>query len=46
MSTKFCESMLEEACLAWFEELGFTILHGPEIAPGELAAERSKGGQP
>ncbi|MFZ2656067.1 MAG: type I restriction endonuclease subunit R [Victivallales bacterium] len=41
MNSKFCESMLEEACLSWFGELGFTILHGPEIAPGEKAAERS-----
>jgi type I restriction enzyme R subunit len=41
MNSKFCESMLEEACLTWFGELGFTILNGPEIAPGEPATERS-----
>jgi hypothetical protein len=35
MTSKFCESMLEEACLSWFGGLGFTILHGPEIAPRE-----------
>ena len=26
--------------LSWFEELGYGIGHGPEIAPGEPAAER------
>jgi type I restriction enzyme R subunit len=34
------ESVVEEAALAWFEGLGYTILHGPDIAPGEPAAER------
>jgi type I restriction enzyme R subunit len=33
--------MLEEVCLSWFKELGFVILNGPEIAPGEPASERS-----
>ena len=36
----FTESMVEEATLGWLESLGFAILHGPEIAPGETAAER------
>ena len=35
------ESDVEEAALEWFEGLGYAILHGPSIAPGELAAERS-----
>jgi len=34
------ESTVEEAALSWFEELGYTIVHGPDIAPGELFAER------
>jgi len=38
--TRFTESVVEEAALAWLESLGYTIKHGLEIAPGELAAER------
>ena len=34
------ESDIEQAALAWLEVLGYTILSGPEIAPGEPAAER------
>ncbi len=37
----FTESVVEEAALAWLESLGYAILHGPDIAVGELAAERS-----
>mgnify|MGYP000369889037 CR=1 FL=1 len=40
MSTRFTESVVEEAALAWLESLGYTILHGPEIAPGEAFAQR------
>ncbi|MBX3427118.1 MAG: type I restriction endonuclease subunit R [Pirellulales bacterium] len=36
----FTESTIEEAVLEWAEELGYAILHGPEIAPDEPAAER------
>ena len=36
----FSESVVEQATLAWLEALGYTILSGPEIAPGEPAAER------
>ena len=35
----FTESVVEEAALAWLEGLGYTILHGPEIAPGEPFAD-------
>jgi type I restriction enzyme R subunit len=38
------EGTVEEAALSWLQELGFTILHGPEIAPGEHAAERESFG--
>jgi type I restriction enzyme R subunit len=34
------ESVVEQAALAWLESLGWQIKHGPEIAPGELFAER------
>jgi len=37
----FTESVVEEAALAWMEGLGYTVLHGPEIAVGEPTAERS-----
>jgi type I restriction enzyme R subunit len=39
--TRFTESVVEEAALAWLESLGYTVLHGPAIAAGELGAERS-----
>jgi len=39
---KFTESVVEDAALAWLEELGYTLLPGPTIAPGELFAERAE----
>ena len=45
MSASFTESVVEEATLAWLENLGYTTLHGPEIAPGEPFAERDDYGQ-
>ncbi len=41
----FTESVVEEAALAWLESLGWRVLHGPDIAPGEPAAERADFGQ-
>ena len=35
----FTESVVEEAALAWLGALGYSIAHGPDIAPGELAAK-------
>ncbi len=35
------ESHVEEAALEWFEALGYTIAHGPHLAPGEIGAERT-----
>lgn len=35
------ESIIEQATLDWFKELGYSVLNGPDIAPGELLAERS-----
>ena len=39
--TAFTESTVEDAALAWLEGLGYAVLHGPDIAMGEPAAERS-----
>jgi type I restriction enzyme R subunit len=40
-SASFTESVVEDAALAWLEALGYSVLHGPEIAAGEPGAERS-----
>jgi type I restriction enzyme R subunit len=42
---RFTESVVEDAALAWLEGLGYAILHGPDIAPGEPFAEREDYGQ-
>ena len=39
--SNFTESIVEEATLAWLEALGYSVLHGPDIAAGEPGAERS-----
>ncbi len=39
------ESIIEEAALEWFGELGYALGHGPEMAPGEAAAERNSFGE-
>jgi type I restriction enzyme, R subunit len=38
---KFTESVVEEAVLEWADGLGYAVVNGPEIAPGEHAAERA-----
>src|ERR1700731_173234 len=45
MSQAFTESVVEQAALAWLEALGYNVLSGPEIAPGEAAAERDDYGK-
>jgi hypothetical protein len=40
MSYGITESNVESAALSWLESLGYTILSGPGIAPGEFAVER------
>ena len=35
----FTESVVEQAALAWLESLGYSIMYGPDIAPGVLLAE-------
>jgi type I restriction enzyme R subunit len=42
---RFSESVVEDAALAWLAELGWAVKHGPEIAPGELFAERKDYGE-
>src|ERR1039458_8934897 len=44
MAQWFGESVVEQASLAWLESLGYAVLHGPEIAVGEPAAERDDSG--
>jgi type I restriction enzyme R subunit len=34
------ESTVEAATLDWFAGLGYAVAHGPDLAPGEPAAER------
>ncbi|HUZ97680.1 MAG TPA: type I restriction endonuclease subunit R [Edaphobacter sp.] len=43
-SSGFTESVVEEATLDWLAGLGYTVLHGPDIAAGEPAAERDDSG--
>jgi len=43
--SRFTESVVEDAALDWLKSLGYAVKHGPQIAPGELAAERSDFGQ-
>ena len=38
------ESIVEDAALTWFGELGYAVGHGPQMAPGETAAERVTSG--
>lgn len=45
MSSRFTESVVEDAVLAWLGELQYAVLHGPEIAPGESASERAGFGE-
>lgn len=33
--------LTESSTLSWLQELRYAVLHGPDIAAGELAAERS-----
>ena len=45
MTTKFTESVVEEATLSWLAGLGYTVASGPDLAPGELFSERADYGQ-
>jgi hypothetical protein len=39
------ESIVEDAALEWFGELGYAVGHGPHLAPGAPAAERDSFGE-
>ena len=39
------ESIVEDAALGWLRELGYTVAHGPDLAPGEPGAERASFGE-
>jgi type I restriction enzyme R subunit len=39
--TRLVESEVEEVALGWFEALDYSVALGPQIAPGEPAAERA-----
>lgn len=40
MNAMYPESVVEEATLDWFRELGYAALHGPEIDSNSEAPER------
>src|SRR5579872_6371076 len=40
----FSESIVEEAALGWLADIGYAVLHGPDIAAGQPTAERSDAG--
>ena len=39
------ESIVEDTTLEWLGELGYAVMHGPHLAPGEPAAERDSFGE-
>ena len=41
MPPSFTERIVEKAAIARFTDLGYTYLHGPEIAPDQPASERA-----
>jgi type I restriction enzyme R subunit len=43
--TRFTESVVEDATLGWLESIGWSIAHGPDIAPDMPAAERQNYGE-
>lgn len=43
--TRFTESIVEDAALAWLEAVGWHVAHGPEIGPDMSAAERADYGE-
>jgi type I restriction enzyme R subunit len=45
MMADFAESLVEQATVEWFADLGYTVLRGGKIAPGEPLAERNTYGE-
>ncbi|MGB2941781.1 MAG: hypothetical protein WBB79_02970 [Candidatus Macondimonas sp.] len=42
MNTRFSESVVEDAAIAWLDALGYAVLHGPDIAAGEPGARSAE----
>ena len=42
MTGKFTEDHVEQACLDWLDELGYGVLHGPDISPDGNEGERER----
>jgi len=45
MTTRYNENVAEQALLEWLNALGYEVLHGPDIAPGEPGEERGDYGE-
>ncbi|OYY61207.1 MAG: hypothetical protein B7Y50_04850 [Hydrogenophilales bacterium 28-61-11] len=45
LSMSLNESIVEDADLEWFGELGYAVGHGPQLVPGEPAAVRESFGE-
>ncbi len=45
MTAPFTESVVEEAALEWFAELGYAVVFGPSIAPDEPAVAEGRRGK-
>ena len=43
--SRLTESTVEDAALAWLKSLGWSVAHGPDIAPDTTGAERADYGQ-
>jgi len=43
--TRLAESDVEEAALAWLENVGWQLAHGPDLAPDTVMAERADYGE-
>jgi type I restriction enzyme R subunit len=41
----FAESVVEEAALDWFRELGYTVVAGPDMAPEAGTEARASYGE-
>ena len=40
------ELVVEDAALAWLNNLGYAVANAPHLAPGEIAADRKHGYPP
>lgn len=45
LNGNFTESALEDACLEWFESIGYDRIYGPDIAPNAELQERKSYGE-